>query len=708
METKGNINFVLVGARATGKTVYLASLYLHSKCITAKDVKSIEYLKPLADTLGKGTYPSATSGSLYEMKFNYKDKNFNSDIQIDDVDGYFIETLSQEDKHTQVERDTFIRNVELSEGIIFFFPYQELFDEERIKEFNYQIDTIVSKLKKIYIKRDSIPIPTVIALSKWDDSPYYKSSEEDEKVVEYIESKKFLRLAKEKIESNFSQLKLIPISATGPNMNQLEPYNIEKPLEFFLKKTYANWIKKIESLNEDKEAQLIFLSKIHFDMRLYAKYDKLYHSLEQEYSAKLFKELENVKTLKAYRAFEKKNIKLINALLSENKNKFLDIEKNLTSKRRVKRVSSSFIVVLVITLLVLGTLAWNEKTFLIKNETELFSDIETQFKTNNYDDALDNIRDYQRTYSDTINLKHKSRVIEIKSIIEKNQIVMKAKQIVNDATFNNISKIEEILTLFLEMGIDKPVLQKALSKRKKELIIEEEYRTFKDTIENSNFTDAITHIEMHFKEAYSKDSYSSIQKALDTKFNHEVEKLLKSISNITDIDEYNNLRQKRKKISELQKNNEVKKINYIPSFFSENKTEIDEKKKLEKSYTDVLLKDGVKNIKVSFGAIREENEPLGFKCGGEDEIILQIETQIYHFDKSISCNNRKISFEISTQIFKKGRYSVKVIEEDLTDNDHYDNGSFSLTDNDLIKLHNGNEVIKKDIGSGYFVELEGR
>ena len=143
MKKTKNINFVLIGARATGKTVYLASLFLNEKSMTSQDGHTIEYLKPLADSLLGGAYPQATAGTLHELKFNYKDSDASCHIQIDDVDGYFVETMHKEDKATQKQRDTLIKNIKHSEGIIFFFPFEEIFNEKSIKNFNYEIDTII-------------------------------------------------------------------------------------------------------------------------------------------------------------------------------------------------------------------------------------------------------------------------------------------------------------------------------------------------------------------------------------------------------------------------------------------------------------------------------------------------------------------------------------------------------------------------------------
>ena len=707
MKTKGNINFVLIGSRATGKSVYLTSLYLNIKNITAQDKRTTDYLKLMANQLEEGKYPSATAGNLHELMFNYKNDNFSSSIQIDDVDGYFIETLSETDEHTQTERNKFIKNLELSKGIIFFFPYQEVFNEASIKEFNYQIDTIISTLKKVYNNEELLPIPAVIAVSKWDDSPYYKNEDEVAKAIEYLEDKKFFRLAKDKLESYFSKLKIIPLSAIGQNIHQIEPYNIEKPIEFFLKETYANWTTQIDKLKDNKEELFVFLSKIYFDIKLYnnGKYDKLYQELEKEYATKIFQELDGIETIEMYKLFEEKNLHLINALFPKNRTKIIEIKNRLEKSKKVKKWSGITISLMAVGVVVVGIIAWNAKTLLVKNESELFTDITMEYKTNNYGKALENIESYQTTYAQTLNLEHKQKIIEIKSNIEKAQIISHAKKIIDDTTFDNIDEIEEIFSSFSEMGINKPELQSELHIIKDKLSLNGSYMDFQNNLENKNFGEALLYIEQNWKESFGKDKQQTIVKVLNIKFNNEVETLLKDISKITDIDEFYNLVKKINKINALQSQTSMTKFSYQAILTSDNNYILNEKRKIQKNYEN-LLHTGVSRVKVTFGAKSEENEPLGFKCDRTNgDILLSIDSKKYYYKNGASCDNLKISWNDFSTYFKAVRYSVKVIEEDVTSfNDEY-NSDFTLNKNDLIKIYNHKNV-KKYIGSDYFIEIQ--
>ena len=716
MQTRGNINFVLVGSRATGKTVYLTSLYLNEKSVTAQDEKTIEYLKPLSQTLLEGEYPSATAGNLYELMFNYKDDNFSSSIQIDDVDGYFIETLSQKDEHTQVERNNLIENLRLSEGIIFFFPYQELFDEKSIKEFNYEIDTIISKLKSMYEDRSSIPIPVVIAISKWDESPYYKKENELEEALAYIDNNKFLRLAKEKIEVNFAHFKIIPISAIGKDINKLNPYNLKNPIEFFLEETYRNWVEKINELADDKEGLLSFLSKVHFDMKFHhdGKYDKLYKKLEKEYAQKLLDEVETFKHLKEYELFEEENSVAIESLLTKNREILLKVKKQLSKTQKVKRFSgvtlaSSFVAITVITIL-----AWNTNKLLIKNESELFTDITTNYNSNNYEDAKDDIEDYLSVYADgdTVNLEHKQKILVFKSHIDETlkkrereqkvaEVISEAKKIVADKNFDKLDEIDEVFASMNEMGIGDEKLKSELLEAKDRLSMKESYLEFREKLENKNFSEALSLVKTDWKEGYGEKNQIIVSTILNKALNRKVEALLEDISDIVDMDAYNNLETILKNIKDLQDNTYIKKVNYKATLNEDNKNRLEEKSREYEKYSDVL-NNGIIPMHIAFGAENKENEPLGFECVSEDEIILTIDIMIYHFNDNDFCKEGKISWR-NSQNYSANTYSIKAIEEDLVENDEY-SSSFSLKKNDLIKLIN-KETVKKDIGKSYYIEI---
>ena len=696
MKKNKNINFVLVGAKATGKTVYLASLYLKTKFITSKNAKTTAYLKNLADTLLEGKYPSATSGSLYDLLFDYKNEDFNCTIQFDDVDGYFIETLSEKDENTQRERDKFINKLSSSEGIIFFFPYETETYEKSIKEFNYQIDTVISTLKEIHEDKDKIPVPVSILVTKWDMNSAYKSEDEEDKAIEYIENHKFFKLAKEKIEQNFNNSKIIPISAIGSDINKLEPYNLEKPIDFFLTKVYTIWTNRLSELEEKPEEQLIFLSKIYTDIQFYKNglYKELYLNLEEEYGEKLLQRAKLIKNLKEFSLFEDEKAKTIDALSFKNKDKIKKIKKKLIQKRYLK-VIPIFAVAGIIFILYT-----NQQT--IKSESELFESIKIEYANHNYKKALISINEYQDKYIE--NIEHKNEIIEIKSLIKKEEIVLKAQRVMEDKTLQSIQSIDSIFSSFSKFGIVEKSLSKELMNKKNELLFQNSILKLKDDIKNLDFEKSILLMEERWKDNYKNREL--FIKILNKKFNIDINKFLKSISKITNMDEYNNLLEKLNQIKTIQKNSVLKKLNYRATLSPTNKNNINQQIKLQAKYNQ-LLTNGIQELIVSFGTDYEENEPLGFNCSSEYQIEMELNNHVYNYKNRTNCLNSTMEWNPTNTFFRKGLYFIKITEIDLTDNDHYDNGSFSLTNNDLIQIYN-QKYLKKDIGSGYFIGLKRR
>ncbi len=802
MRTTGNINFVLIGAKATGKTVYLASLFLNEKRVTSKDGHTIEYLKPLSDSLLEGEYPQATAGSYHELKFNYKDNNISCHIQIDDVDGYFVETMHETDEATQKQRDILLKNIKNSEGIIFFFPYEKSFNEQSIKNFNYEIDTIISKLTDMYSKYDYIPIPAVIAVSKWDRSPYFKSHDEEEKALEYIHDNKFLKLAMEKIKHNFPNLMIVPISAIGKDIHKMEPYNLVKPIQFFLKETYKLWDNKIDKLKDDKRALLIFLSKVHFDMKFYkdGKYNKMYDELEKEYATKLFSELDSVKSYEEFEKFKEENRDVISSLVPKNREKIKEIGKKLKSKQKKKKLTIGSIVLVFFIMILVGSGTWYVKTKLMKSESELFSDISVAYKNHNYKEAMEDIARYQNDFKDTIDANQKNRVEEMKGEISssysakldkilqnssllkqydeleilqrevskfgnamdttqienklaeirklkegyqkvlafskddisqlneistilnqlavhkfseaislKNKfaesLIAMANNLISEEELDNADKLENILNAFTTLGIDSPETVQKLIDKKNGVIINGNFETLKADIKKKSYEDAILKVETEWRENYSEDKKKIIGRLLNHKFNQIVEKKLKEISGITDVDEFNKLVDAINDISNLEKRTQIAKIDYKPTKYQSNQNEYDKKYEEYKKYHDAL-KYGVSDIKITFGATSKDNEPLGFECdGGDDEIILKLEAVEYHYDNGDCHDGMQMSWQSqSQQSFERGtQYSITVIEEDygLNPNDEY-SFKFVLSSSDLIKMVK-KEYFEKDLGNNYFI-----
>ena len=388
--SKVTYNIVLIGAKSTGKTVYLTALYL-LPFIRVTDEETLKYLKPLKEQFEKREI-QATNAGYQELFFEYKKDDFNLRFQIDDYDGKFAEQFSSdENKELKKKLED---NIQKAEGMMFFLPYEENLDIQKAENIREEIDLFIEKIKELYPNKKELPIPVVIAVTKWDNSPDFKTSNENEKAKEYIESNEILKNIKDKIENFFSNVTLIPVSS-------YKKYNLEKPLEFCFSKTFEAWEKRIEELKNNKEKLLCFLSNIKDDIKFYknGKYMKLYESLEK----KIFEELLNkFKSAKNIDDFEKINNKyklengefLINCIEKAHKFEILKIKENLLGKKKKQNIKIALIGIGIFITIGAGIYIYQQN----KNKNILYSEIVTTFKAGNFSNTLKLIDKYKSKF----------------------------------------------------------------------------------------------------------------------------------------------------------------------------------------------------------------------------------------------------------------------------------------------------------------------
>ena len=105
------------------------------------------------------------------------------------------------------------------------------------------------------------------------------------------------------------------------------------------------------------------------------------------------------------------------------------------------------------------------------------------------------------------------------------------------------------------------------------------------------------------------------------------------------------------------------------------------------------------------------DDPLGFDCSSENEIILNIGNYKYEHDKNewVCVTNplynvrHTLIWKKTDNIFEVGKkYKISVIEEDIIRNDYFSGQSIIFTQDDINKVNNG-EVLKKHIGANYYI-----
>ncbi len=818
----GKLNFVLIGAKGTGKTLFLVSLFAKSSSISAKNAYTIDYLKPLTERVISGKLPEATASRMVELSFSYQSANYSVDFFIDDYDGFFVESLHEKDKTTTEERTLLLNHIKYSNGIIFLFPTEKEFRSKSIRNFKYEVDTFINSIKGIYKDYAQIPIPAVIAVTKWDKSYYFKSEDEEERAIEYIESHDFLNEVKSKIENFFEATKVIPVSAVSNRDNNLkiEPYNIEKPIEFFLNENYILWEKKINELLESGEEDKLFqfLYNIVYDMRFYqeGKYLKLYQKLEKERFNKIdlyLKESIN-KPLKVIK--EELKERGFEYLQKESKEK---IEKILEEKREKDKKIKKYYRLAILTIFLLFISIFTIKYY--KNKEDVFfSKIIEYYKNNNYNIAIKDIDNYFRIYqnnnifgfySDEI-LKHKKRLNEIRSkmfsqinqkyqkeynrisnietfqkyyiaikrlyealkdknylpitaivrdkyrelsiimkhfsnlnliitsgrdmdkiskeivklqeysnfkdikksinyamnIQKKNLIMTKVYEVLSSNNIRSGKVIDNLIRKMITYKIDDKEIIKKLMLKKKSIQLNRLFNKFVVGIKNKDFNEAFAIVKNSWSSKFTEKNREEIVELLDAKFNQKVKSILDEINlKITTLGEFREYKKRILKIKEMA-NSKIYEINYTPVMRSSNFELYKKAKNVLSIYQDIIKNGIIPSISFGTSSLDGKNSPLGFECdsflGESNEIILEINDNVYNYGDSLSCTNNVMRWE-NFAPYKATNYNVTVKEVNFIGSDNIYKSSFKLTLSDLFMIYN-NGAIKIDIGNSYYLILK--
>lgn len=127
-----------------------------------------------------------------------------------------------------------------------------------------------------------------------------------------------------------------------------------------------------------------------------------------------------------------------------------------------------------------------------------------------------------------------------------------------------------------------------------------------------------------------------------------------------------------------------------------------------------LYAEEMKMVEVSFGTYNSvDNEPLGFNCLSESQIILNIGSFKYIFDEGqkhcliYEDNTNIITWKSRINDFKQNYdYPVSIIEQDLTDDDHYKSEGIFFSEENLLELKRGG-TIEWDVDNNYFIRIRG-
>ena len=369
---KGLLNFVVVGAKNSGKTVFLSTLFGMGSCLATANKETTDYLKSNWDELNNGSLPKATSSRVVTLEFQYKTEKYSIGFAIDDYDGYFIETLSADDEVTQDDRNRLKRNIKESEGLLFFFPYEEDHDDESILRFRYEINTFIQLIKEIYPDQKALPIPAYIAVSKWDRSPHFGLSDQNQKAMEYLDSVEPYQAAMAMIKTFFVDLKVEPLSSFGksqdgvhPIKGKIQPYNLTGPFDYFLDVCFQRFEQKADELQAANYLPALyeFLTAIYNDIRFYkdGKLVDLHSVVEAEYASDVIQQLKAANGVRQQNSILQKHSFLCHNLKNEQIRDEIDLIVTQTRHQSKQRKAIfAALIVLAVFISVYGVFAYRE------------------------------------------------------------------------------------------------------------------------------------------------------------------------------------------------------------------------------------------------------------------------------------------------------------------------------------------------------------
>ena len=439
---RGLLNFVVVGAKNSGKTVFLSTLFGMEPSVATANKETTDYLKDIWKELKNGDLPTATSSRVITLEFEYKTDTYSVDFCLDDYDGYFIETLSSDEEQAQEDRNKLKKNIKEAEGLLFFFPFEKTFDEESLSRFRHEINTFIQIIKDIYPNQKDLPIPAVIAVSKWDRSADFGAQNQNKKAVEYLDSVEAYRAAMEMINSFFADTKVVPVSSFGntddgvhPIKGKIEPYNLREPFDYFLDVTFQKFEKKANELRTTSDLLKLyeFLTAIYNDVRFYqeGKLTKLHSLVETEYATDVIEKLRA-----ASGPSEQSNILSAHSFLCNNikdKNLADEIEAAVTGKRlqrNKRRVIFSAILIFAAIIFGYGVLAYRA----YEKEQNTFMSIQ-QLKPQNVPKELsERCKEYLESYTG------KSFFLPFTDVLKHREYVEATLSSVKAKFFENLTK----------------------------------------------------------------------------------------------------------------------------------------------------------------------------------------------------------------------------------------------------------------------------
>ena len=678
MECRGILNFVLIGAKNSGKTTYLSSLIEGTNStIKGKGDTTTSHLDNIRESIKKNGEPESTAGILKTLCFTYRHAEFGRvDFEIDDYDGQFAQTISEKDKDTEKERLKLKENVKKSEGCIFLIPYES--SSYELEKFTREIDRFIELAE--FPKHNKSPIPAIIMVTKWDNNKEkFEIKDEDKEVKKYLENNKYLKRVKNIIESNFENSTIIPVSSKD------KYHNIIKPIDYSLKYTFNHWHKTALEYKENKEDKedkedkefYKFIKKIQYDTKFNKRFDKFNNELK-EYERK------------------KKTVKIRVLLTIFITLTFVALYFiNLNTKTNYKKWMNETKICL--------TNSKNEKTLetidsLIKqtdNNIKFVENLNVEKRLVELDNLKSQINNKISRKNDIVKLEETTTITEIINMAEEAFMIKSTA----------IRQIESFYPNYFSTKKGKLILESlkdSINSKEFEEILDEDVTIFirrkekftkiLNNIDDAKNIDDITHIDY-----MEYDTFDNLEKSfINDNLNKKIDIFIKNKLEEKPNNKMNALaiEQWMESISKL-KNTKIVQINYIYKISTvDEKYIITTQHELDKVTKLVTL--GINNISVKI--VGYENNSIGFECGFfgfDDSIVVYGLSQILKYKTAYDCTNDTILFKNRISL-KAKKYSIIISNKGFIS--YFDNNllptSIVFTKDDLYKLDKLNTISK--------------
>lgn len=262
-----------------------------------------------------------------------------------------------------------------------------------------ETDTFIEKIKEEYGEKHSeLPIPIIIAVTKWDDSPHFLADNELDEAIKYIEKNPILNDIRDKLLNFFKTVDIIPLSSE-------KNHNVTLPIQMALDYTFTSWETRIQEFKEkdDSENLIIYLKPLLYDLKFYKDglYKKFYEDTEVKIAQNILAKLEHIDNLKEFNNYYDEYEEIIEALSEEHQEVVESKRNSLLLKRKIKQTIISLSVIATLGLSLFGY----NKYKISATENLLYKNIKIEYTSHNYSDALDDMQRYYLTYKD-VNKKH--------------------------------------------------------------------------------------------------------------------------------------------------------------------------------------------------------------------------------------------------------------------------------------------------------------